>query len=157
MAYNQDEVTKKLKINLRGVDPDDRRSVLEEIGEFVVDSILDRVGEGKSPVEKEKFKKLSKEYAEREKSGDRTPNLDLFGDMLDALDFQVNVSSGEVEIGIFDSDEAAKAFGHNTGFQGHPTLKGKGLKRRFIPRESQRFDSEIRSGIRDIIEEFKNG
>ena len=35
MAYNQDEVTKKLKINLRGVDPDDRRSVLEEIGEFV--------------------------------------------------------------------------------------------------------------------------
>lgn len=147
-------MSKAIKVNLRGIPESDHDEVLREIGDFVVDSILDRVGDGKSPVEGEKFKKLSKAYADAEKAGDRTPNLDLNGDMLDSLTFEIT-GENEVTVGIFDEEQAQKAFGHNTGFQGHSKLRSKDNKRRFIPRKSQNFNSNIRSGIKEILEEFR--
>jgi hypothetical protein len=53
-----------------------------------------------------------------------TVNMQLSGDMLAAIK-ELNSSNGKIKIGIDDSTEAAKAYGHMTGMKGHPTLAGK--------------------------------
>jgi hypothetical protein len=158
--YSKKEVSKTLKINLDKVKTRSRKKeALNDIAEFVLDSILDRVGDGKSPVHEEnkKFKRLNPDYANKEKGGDRLPNLDLEGDMLDSLKSKINLSQSEITIGVFN-DQAAKAYGHNTGFKGHPNkkMRNPSNKRRFIPRESQKFDKEIRDGIREIVREYED-
>ncbi len=67
--------------------------------------------------------------------------------MLDALESR-NTSSG-IEIGIFDSGEAIKAFNHNTG----DTLPA----RPFIPSESEGFKQTISSGVKGIVRSFEEG
>lgn len=128
-----------------------RSQAKSEIGDFVVNEILRFVGSGKSPVagEKASFPKLDKNYAEDKKGGNTTANLDLQGDMLDALTFK-NVAGG-IEIGIF-GDEAPKADGHNN-HSGESSLP----RRRFIPDEDQKFRGRIESGVKKIIKEFETG
>ena len=121
----------------------DRDEIKREVGEYVKTAILDYVGDGKSPVSGRAFKKLSGEYAEREKGGRTLPNLELEGDMLNSLDFRV-VEKG-VEVGIFDSSQAPKAYNHNVG----DTLP----KRQFIPAARQSFVGEIEAGIKEIVNE----
>ena len=110
-----------------------------------MDEILREVSQGKSPVSGEgSFKKLNPDYAEENKGGDRTPSLDLEGDMLNALDFK-NTTDG-VEIGIFNRSEVPKADGHNN-FSGQSQLP----RRRFIPGEKQKFKQFIDRGIKRIV------
>lgn len=138
----------------RGTSEETKREILENVGEYIVQSILDYVGDGKSPVKGVRaFKKLSESYAEDEKAGDRLPNLDLNGDMLGSLTYEI--TDRGVRVGIFDEDQAAKSYGHNTGFKGHPTLEGKAPKRQFLPTKSgETLKSEIIAGIRDIVQEL---
>lgn len=72
--------------------------------------------------------------------------------MLGSLTFEVTERG--VKVGIFDEDQAAKSYGHNTGFKGHPTLDGKAPKRQFIPRSGETLKGEILAGIRDIVQEL---
>jgi phage gpG-like protein len=130
-----------------------RDQVLEEIAEFLRDSILDYVGEGKSPVAGGRYRStLNKDYADREKGGDTMANLDLNGDMLNALEYRIE--DDKVIVGIFDEDQAIKSYAHNTGYEGHPTLEGKGYIRQFIPKEDQLLKAEIIRGVKRIIEEY---
>lgn len=130
-----------------------RDEVLEEIAQFVRDSILDYVGEGKSPVAGGVYRsRLTQPYADAEKGGDTLANLDLNGDMLNALDYRIE--GDKVVIGIFDSDQAIKSYAHNTGYEGHPTLAGKGYIRQFIPNEDELLKAEIIRGIGRIIEDY---
>lgn len=115
--------------------------IKDEVGDFVTTSILDYVGEGKSPVTGRSFPKLSKAYANEEKGGRTLPNLDLNGDMLNALTFK-KTDSG-VEVGIFDSEQAPKAYNHNVG----DTLP----QRQFIADPKQNFVGDIQKGINDIV------
>jgi hypothetical protein len=144
---SQSQVTWTLTIDeLSGVPGELKRAVLNEVGEYLVTSVLDYVAESRSPVSGGKFKaKLSKDYAERE--GKDTANLDLTGSMLDSLTYRIRGNS--VEIGVFDSDEAPKAYNHNVG----DTLP----QRQFIPMEDQNFKSEIMAGIDEVIEEILSG
>lgn len=150
----KNEVSALFQIDL----PDDlskkeQREIKKEIGEYLLVSILDYVGSGKSPVSGQgSFKKLNKEYAKDQKGGDTLPNLDLFGDMLDSLKFKVTDKG--IEYGIYDKKEAIKAYAHNTGFEGHPYLESESLKRQFIPNKGQKLKREIVSGINEIIEDF---
>lgn len=147
-----EKVTKNLNLDLSDVPRDKRSAVKQEIGEFVVESILDELSQGKSPVKGEgSFKKLNKQYADAEKGGDRKPNLELFGDMLDSLKFKKRRNG--VEVGIFKSSEVPKAYGHNSGFEGHPFLDKPELKRQFIPNDDEEFKAQIDRGIKDIIKE----
>lgn len=144
---SKEEVSYELELDLSDIPRSDRKAALSDIGEFIRDSILDYVGEGKSPVSGQgSFKKLNKSYADNEKAGDRLANLDLNGDMLDALTFKTNANSGTVKVGIFKKSEAIKAYNHNVG----DTLP----KRQFIPDEKQNFKEEIRRGIRRIIDDY---
>lgn len=124
-----------------------RAETLEEVGELVVDEILRKVGSGNSPVDGYgSFQTLNKEYAKREKKGNRTPNLDLTGSMLDSLEFKIDGDS--IEVGIFaDSGEVDKADGHNN-FSGLSDLP----LRRFIPAAGEEFTQDIERKIRKVVE-----
>lgn len=133
----------------------DKGEALEQIGDFVLDQVLEAVSEGRSPVKFQRWKKeLTEDYASRksEVSSEGIANMELFGDMLDA-----------VKVRIFDRNklaleitgkQAEKADGHNklTG-RTNKTLQ---TKRRFIPGAKQTFKGDIMQGIRDIAFEFED-
>ena len=125
----------------------------------MVDSILDSVGSAKTPIEGGAYKSsLNPIYAKIKSkiSGGKNANMELYGDMLDALEYRIDEASGTVEVGIYDEDEAAKAYGHHSGFKGHPSSKMRGNKnkRQFIPNSKQKFKEEIRRGIDRILDEY---
>lgn len=129
--------------------PESSRSrVKKEIGDFIVTEILSQLQDGDSPVVGESFPTLNKQYAKDEKGGDRTPNLDLDGDMLNALTFK-NTDDG-IKVGIFKSSELGKADGHNKFSRSN---NNRIPQRRFIPKPSQSFDPEIRREVKRIIKE----
>jgi hypothetical protein len=129
----------------KSTDPD---ALLEEIGTFLKESILDNVGSGRSPVAGVgSFQKLSTAYADAQKMGDTNPNLELAGDMLNALEYRIEGNT--VVVGIFDETQTPKAYNHNVG----DTLP----KRQFIPDEDQLLKADIIRGVNRIIEEYMNG
>lgn len=142
------EISKEIQLNLNDVPRSQRTKAKDEIGEFVVGEILDQLSKGRSPVSGESFKRLSKEYADSKKGGDITPNLELEGDLLNALEYK-RTKDG-IKVGIFKSSELGKADGHNN-FSGESKLP----KRRFIPDEGQSFKRQINSGVKKFIEEYK--
>lgn len=123
-----------------------RRELMDAIGEYLKFTILDLVGQSESPVSKSpNFK--------NKKNGEASV-LDDTGELLDSLDFKINKSATELEIGFFDKLEAAKAYGHATRMEGHPFLEDKVPRRQIIPLEGQNFKKEIRDGIDEIVQEF---
>lgn len=153
MAYSKEEIWKDFKPKLpEWLDSDEREELMGEIGEYILSEVLDYVGEGKSPVTGEAFQVLSEKYADDEKGGKRLANLDLNGDMMRAVEYQVEAD--RIKIGIFDEDEAIKAYGHNTGFKGHKWLDGKAPARKFIPNEKENFSKEILLGVKELIDDF---
>lgn len=129
-----------------------RDRVAEEVGNYLVETTLISIEQGKSPVSGEgNFKALSKNYAELKKreGGTPKPNLELNGDLKDQLDFEVTKDG--VRIGVF-GDRAPAADGHNN-------LSGKSAlpKRRFLPSEGQNYKrdtvKEVERIIADVIAE----
>ncbi|NDF13428.1 MAG: hypothetical protein EB060_11530, partial [Proteobacteria bacterium] len=131
--------TIEFKDELKGLNKAQRQEVLDQIGELLVEQILEAVGGERSPVTGNAFRPLSLEYAKRKKEevGNTRANLDLFGDMLQAVDFKIR--DEKIEIGVF-GDQAPKADGHNnlSGRSKIPT-------RRFIPKEGQTFTPDIKA------------
>jgi hypothetical protein len=112
--------------------------IREEVGDFLVETILSDVADAKSPVAGESFPKLSKDYKKLKVSegGSPVPNMELSGEMLDSLTH--HGSGSTVEVGFFD-EQAWKADGH-LKFSGE---KNATPKRRFLPAEGQHFKSPI--------------
>lgn len=151
MNLNQKLTRAKIK------DEETRKKVAEEIGELIRDFILENAASGKSPVKGGKWHKpLSKDYKKRKanESSAGFANLELSGDLLDSLDYSVD-DKGNVEIGFFDSDEAAKAYGHNTSYRGHRKIKNRNIKREIIPKSDQKFAISDKA-IQDIVDEYAN-
>lgn len=135
-----------------------RDELLADIKEFLVTEVITQVEAGHSPVKGGgDFAPLTKNYANAQKGGDTNPNLDLNGDMLNSLVADVvKGSRNKIKIGIFDENQAIKAYAHNTGFKGHPNPKlshNPKTKRQFIPAPSQTFEKSITKSIKDIIAE----
>ncbi len=127
-------------------DPEARAKAKRDVGEYLLEAIQQAVGGQESPVSGEgKFKKLSKEYAARkmDEVGNKDPNLELYGDMLNALNFR-ETSSG-IELGYFGK-EAPKADGHNN-FSGESKIP----QRRHLPDTGQGFTTDIEDNVRQII------
>lgn len=141
---------------LAGVDPEDvpksvREEILTSVAEFTLSSVLSDVGDLKSPVTGSAFKKLSKDYAVLKKKSGKSPvpNLQLDGDMLDAL--SVKKSDTEVTLYIPSGKQALKADNHN---KFSPESEGTAVPaRKFIPNsaKSESFRPAIRQGIKDIV------
>ena len=148
--YSQSQVSKTVKLDLKGIPESQWAQVKREIGSFLEDAILDKISQGTSPVKGMKaFKKLDQKYADAKKGGDNTPNLNLDGDLWDSIKAKSIGGEAAIEVGVFRKTEAPIAFNHNTG----DTLP----TRRFIPKQNQAFTDDIQQGIRDIIESFRNG
>ena len=109
MSISLKKISKLIDLDLSDIPKEKRKTVKKEIGDFVVEEILIAVSKGQSPVigEKRNFKKLKPDYAKAEKGGDRNPDLELLGDMLDSLTFK-NTTKG-IEVGIFKATEVPKA------------------------------------------------
>lgn len=145
-------INARIDLDLEDVDDSLKSDAKEEIREFIIDSTLEEIARGRSPIQGEpRWQKLNKEYAKEQKGGDRTPNMELTGDMLDDyergwrpgvgdfLEFQINGFSGD------------KADGH-CHLVGNSSLP----RRRFIPGEGQVFNDKIMSGIKKIEREYKD-
>ena len=134
---------------LEGLSRAQRREVLDQIGELLVEQILDFVGGAKSPVSGNAFPKLSLEYAKRkrEEAGNTLANLDVTGDMLEALDYRIQ--GDKIEIGVF-GDQAPKADGH-CNISGDSSLP----RRRFIPTEGETFDRAIRDLVKQTVNTYR--
>lgn len=134
---------------LEGLSRDQKSEVLDIIGETLVDQILLSCADETSPIDGNgSFKRLSKKYAEKKlaETGSDDANLDLNGEMLNALEYSVR--GDKLELGVFGSD-APKADGHNN-FSG----KSKLPTRQFLPKEGQEFSSGIQSLIDDTINTY---
>lgn len=135
-------------------DPSVRREALQAMGEFLRDSVLDHVADSKSPVSGGPWKKaLSKAYKDviSDFSSVLRANLELSGSMLDALDFKIE--GDQINFGVFDDNLVGRAEGNNIGSYG----QGRGNRskaRRFIPLSREKFNPEIRSGMRNIAEDI---
>lgn len=147
-----DKISKTINLNDFGFDliPRSKQAdAKKEIGELVVNEILIYLQDGISPVQGYgKFQKLSDKYAKEMKGGNKTPNLELDGDMLDALTYESR-RGAEIEVGIFKGKEVPKADGHNN-FSGDSKLP----LRRFIPEENENFKSDIEDKIKTIIGDY---
>lgn len=140
---------------LLGVDAprgNDRRAALEEMADYVRTEVLSYVADSESPVSGGRFKStLSPEYAKLKKKlvGNAKANLELSGDMLDALECVVK-SNGMLELRV-TGKEGDKADGHNN-FSGRSTLP----PREFIPNEAkgQTFKRSIIRGMKEIADNF---
>lgn len=149
MPIREDEIEYKidLKKELRKIkDPSDKERAAKLAGEEVLKRIKQYVARGDSPVAGNgKFKKLSKDYAEKKKQlvGNKKANLSLFGDMLGELD--VDFDDESLTLFIDEPEQMAKAENHNKGV----TIP----KRPFLP------DDEAKRGKnfkRDIVDAYKN-
>ena len=153
-----DKVTYTLDLSdkLKDLRPREKKTALNEVGQYLVEQILENCGRGQTSVANGSWKRsLSPKY--REVKGDQSSstfaNMELTGAMLDALEYRVNGS--KVEVGIFDYDEAQKADNHNkfsSSSQATPVPQ-----RQFIPRPKETFKRDIITEVLNIIEEFKDG
>jgi len=132
-------------LNLKGIP--NKSEVKTQVGNFIIEEILLRVAEGKSPLKgTPTWKRLGKNFANKFKGGNRTPDLELEGDLLDAL-ISKNRRGDEIEVGIFKASQTGKADGHNN-HSGDSNLP----LRRFIPDEDEQFYQKITKGIEEIVE-----
>lgn len=66
------------------------------------------------------FVEYTEKYADKKGVGRGDVDMVLNADMLPSIDYEIN--SNEIKIDVGDG-EAAKAYGHMSGFKGHPTIK----------------------------------
>lgn len=145
-----DKLTYSLKLDLADIPGGSRDAAKREVADYLREAILQDVSRGISSVDGRAWKGLSKAYAEKKKKevGNTKPNLELDGDMLDALDGVTNRSG--VEVGIFDSEQAEKADGH-CNHSGNSNLP----LRRFIPDDDEKFRAGIMQEVESILDGYR--
>jgi phage gpG-like protein len=141
--------TKEIDLDFSGVPQAEIIDLKREIAEVVIDEIQSYLAKGESPVDGQSFPSLSKKYAESEKNGNRTPNLNLQGDLWDSL--AVEFDDSKMIVGVFDKRETPKADGHNN-FSGDSKLP----QRRFIPNKDESFRPAIMRKVQTLIDSRKS-
>jgi hypothetical protein len=125
-----------------------KERILEKVSDYVLEEVLSFVGDGVSPVAGQgKFKALSNEYKKKKKADGSSPvpNLELEGDLLDALTVKKN-KKGNLELFVDDPDQQGKVDGHND-FTGRSPLP----RRAFIPSDDEGFKAKIEKTIKSIV------
>lgn len=132
-----------------------REDALDAVANYLKESALSEIGASRSPVSGGPWKSsLSPEYkkVKGQESSTVKPNLELHGDLLDALDVNA-VSMNRIFYGV-SGDQAGKAEGNNIGSYGREPDEGKA--RRFIPLDGEKFKKPIVDGMRAILREFED-
>jgi len=142
------------KSDLRDLDKAEKDIIKNDVGEMLVDLILESCSEQRTPVSGGKWKaNLSPEYKKiKEKIAPGVPNLELTGKMLDALKFK-KYRDG-VEVGLFKDagvTNLLKSQNHNKW--NSTAHKSKTPERQFIPRKDQKFKKEILTELKTLAKE----
>lgn len=140
---SQEEISQDIDLaDLLGRSPSslERQRFLQEATE----RIIERTQSGKDRNGKD-FRQYTKEYAEEKGVSRGDVDLTLFGDMLLSIDGESDGSRVRLKI---EGEEAAKAYGHITGFQGHPTIPNGKYKRDFFGLTREEAET-IAESIRD--------
>lgn len=139
------------------LDDDARSAAIDEAASLVKEQLLSYIGDAKSPVKGYgAFKGLSKEYQKfkEEHSSSAIPNLELYGDMLDALQVRAT-DDGRLQI-VIEGHQADKADGHCqlTGRESDNPLP----LRRFIPHagHGETLAPAILSAVRHIGQQYES-
>ena len=165
------DIAKVLDIDLSGIPKENKEEAKEQIKEYLVDTILDYVSKGQSPVSGGKWKELSPSYKKEKSkiSGSSKANMELYGDMLD--DLYAEFKGSKLKVGFFgdnaSEESKLKAENHNKFTKrskkkvakGSPSGRGGQLKvpeRNFIPRKGQNFKRDIMQDIGAIIDEYRD-
>jgi len=133
-----------------------RAAALKEVKSFVLEQVLEHVGEGRSPVKGGKWKRsLTKSYkaVKRTQSSVGFANLELSGDMLDALKVVQPRGTNKIKLSVKGVKQNAKADGNNRGsYGGSPDSR---KAREFVPQKSkkQTFNNDIWNGIDEIVQD----
>lgn len=125
MTFQKPKLTKKevsQKFNLGklfGVDFSRDPDLKQEIGQAIIDKIIERTENGKAIGGKKDLKSYSKEYVESDEFKDfgkskSEINMTLTGRMLDDIDI-ISESRNTIKVGFEERKEILKAFNHNTG------------------------------------------
>lgn len=157
-------IFKDVILDLAKVPDTKKTKVKKEVADFLYNEVLRYVGSGKSPVQGENanFKILNKAYAKKEKQGNRTPNLQLEGDLM-RKDFKAKALEEDdvIRVGHYNPNtsntEGEKADGHNQHSAKAQAwaLTKEMPRRRYIPSESQNFRSDIMDGVKSIISRYE--
>lgn len=120
---------------------------LKEIGQEIVDAMLEEISEGTSPIQgRGRFPA----YKNPDKyPGDRKParpvNLELTGQQLSSLRYRIN--QAKIAVSIYYSTKKAqlKELGHRQGVNGQP-------RRPTIPEENESLSPTIRKRVQSLID-----
>jgi hypothetical protein len=102
--------------------------LLSQFAERAIEYIASRSEDGRD-VNGKTFKEYSKDYAKFKGVGRGDVDMTLLGDMLLSLGFEIE-GDGKIKLMVAE-DQTGKAYGHMTGFKGHPFIKN-GPKREFF-------------------------
>lgn len=139
-------VTKLVELDLSGLSAEAKQRAKNEAGRILVEEIQAHLDRSSSPVSGGSFKK---------KKVDGTNSILLeFGDLRDSIEFRRR-RGNLIEVGVFSSSQRAKAYGHNTGFEGHPHLDNPSNTRKFIPTDSESFKRTIQGRINQQIKDIR--
>lgn len=144
--YSEIDISK----DLVGIPKSDQSTLKDQLGELLVEQILESLADVRSPVQGGKYKtKLSADYAKKKKAetGSSAANLDLTGEMINSIDYKIKGNT--IQIGVFGSD-AGKADGHNN-FSGMSKLP----TRQFLPEAGQNFRKDIQTLLSDTIDGYR--
>lgn len=104
------------------------RDEAQAFAQEAIERIIERSQSGQD-INGRKFKEYTKDYAEEKGVSRGDVDMTLFGDMLLSIDSRISGDRVRIEI---PSDEAPKAYGHISGFKGHPTIPQGKYKRDFF-------------------------
>lgn len=121
--------------------------VYRETADLILEKTEQSLDAGESPVDGVTFKILKKKYADRQKGGDRTPNLLLTGDMWDAMRVR---REGDKLVHTVLASQQPKADNHNKFSAA--SKKTPLPPRPFIPRKGETYRQEILDAIGEIID-----
>lgn len=160
LTITEDKIEQKIKLSeIIGKDISDNETLVMKIGQEIVDYMKERIENGRGLNDIKLETPYSKEYSKSidfiaaGKSRGHV-NMRLTGDMVDSIDV-IDTSGDEILIGITDGSQTAKAYGHQTGFKGHPFLDGK-HKRPFFGVSKSEIKENIISKYQDDINETIN-
>ena len=120
LQLSKNKISQKISLrDLFGVDLSGNRRLKEQIGQAIIDKIVDRTASGKD-VSGTPLKKYSEGYTESaafEKYGKDKNNVDmeLKGDMMEDLDIK-KMTGNDITIGFNGTLSNKKAANHNGGF-----------------------------------------
>lgn len=157
------KVSYKLKLTdvasrreLRKLTSSEKNELKDEIGELLLDLVLEKTSKQVSSVSGRAWKPLdpkSRYFKEKSKVAPSVANLELTGAMLDSLE-TVNYRDG-VEIGIFGGGSdinVLKADNHN---KFSAKARGTNLpKRQFIPLKNQSFSKDIMKDLKQAAASY---